>query len=120
MQTFETIKSKSQETINNLVEKGKEQPEEVKTWGVTAGGAVVGAVAVAAVAKGVVAILATLASPPVALTVGAVGGGIWGWNFMSSQKAGQSKEATAATESSTGTVEAMSGAGVPPMEAAAI
>lgn len=113
MQTLETIKSKSQETINNLVEKGKEQPEEVKTWGITVGGAVVGAVAVAAIAKGVVAILATLASPPVALTVGAVGGGIVGWNFMNSQKAGQSVEATA-------TVESMSGAGIPPMEAAAI
>jgi len=85
MQTVETFKAKSQETLNNLLEKGKEQPEEVRTWGVTAGGAVVGAIALAAVAKGVLAILATLASPPVALTIGAVGGGVFGWNFMKSQ-----------------------------------
>jgi len=85
MQTLESLKSRGQETVNNLLEKGKGQPDEIKTLGVTAGGAVVGAVTVAAVAKGVVAILATLASPPVALTVGAVGGGLLGWNWMKEQ-----------------------------------
>lgn len=85
MQTLETIKTKSQTTMNNLLVKGKEQPEEIKTWGVTAGSAVVGAVAVTAVAKGVVAILTAIASPPVALTLGAVGGGALSWSFMQRQ-----------------------------------
>ncbi|MCB0120969.1 MAG: hypothetical protein KDE58_01935 [Caldilineaceae bacterium] len=99
MQTLETIKSRGQETLNNLMEKGKKQPDEVKALGVTAGGAVVGAVTVAAVAKGVVAILATLASPPVALTVGAVGGGFLGWNWVKEQSQNAAdEEATAPTE----------------------
>lgn len=98
MQTIETLKAKSQETFNSLLEKSKEQPEEVKTWGVTAGGAVVGAIALAAVAKGVLAILATIASPPVALTVGAIGGGVLSWNFIQSQskQSSATDEATAA------------------------
>jgi len=100
MQTLESIKSKSQESINKLLEKGKEQPEEVKTWGVTAGGAVVGAIAVTAVAKGVIAVLATLAAPPVSLAVGAVGGGLLSWNYINGQgKAEQREEDAAAVES---------------------
>ncbi len=121
MQTLETIKSKSQETVNNLLEKGKEQPEEVKTWGVTAGGAVVGAVAVAAVAKGVLALLATLASPPVALTIGAIGGGVLSWNYISGQsQPGQSEEAAPTAETATEAVEPVIPASAPSMEAAAI
>ncbi len=90
MQTLETIKTKSQETLNNLLEKGKERPEEVKAWGITAGGAVVGALTVTAAAKGVVAIFAAIAAPPIALTLGAVGGGVLGWNFMQKQDAARS------------------------------
>lgn len=82
MQTLETIKSRSQASVTNLVEKAKEQPEDVKTWGVTAAGAAVGAVALTAMASGVLAVLAAVAAPPVALTVGAVGGGLLGWNYM--------------------------------------
>lgn len=82
MQTLETVKVRGQASLANLVEKAKEQPDDVKTWGVTAGGAIVGAVALTAVASGVLAVLATLAAPPVALTVGAIGGGVLGWNYM--------------------------------------
>lgn len=82
MQTLETVKVRGQASLANLVEKAKEQPDNVKTWGATAGGAVVGAVALTAVASGVLAVLATLAAPPVALTVGAIGGGLLGWNYM--------------------------------------
>ncbi|MEZ4620029.1 MAG: hypothetical protein R2867_31620 [Caldilineaceae bacterium] len=96
MQTLETLKNRSQETFNTLLEKGKEQPDEIKTFGVTAGGAVLGAVTVTAVAKGVVAILATLASPPVALTIGAVGGGMLGWNWMKEQSQSAAVEEAAA------------------------
>lgn len=95
MQTVETIKQRSQKTVNNLLEMGKDQPEEVKTWGATAGGAVVGAVTLAAVAKGVVAILSTLTAPPVALTVGALGGGLLGWNLMKEQTAGEEDDEVA-------------------------
>lgn len=101
MQTLEAIKSRSQETFNTLMEKGKDQPQEVKTLGVTAGGAVVGAVAVVAVAKGVLAILATLASPPVALTVGAVGGGFLGWSWMKAQNQSAAGEEAATPVAST-------------------
>lgn len=115
MQTFETIKSRSQDTFNNLMEKGKEQPNEVKTLGITAGSAVVGAIAVSAVAKGVVAVLAALATPPVALTVGAVGGGLLGWNWMQDKAA-----ATAAAAADAADVSAESAAGAPVAEAAAV
>ncbi|MCB0071146.1 MAG: DUF4332 domain-containing protein [Caldilineaceae bacterium] len=82
MQTVESIKTAGQERLSSLVEKGKEQPEDVKTWGVTIGAAALGAVTVTAVAKGVVAVLSTIASPPVALTIGALGGGALGWSYM--------------------------------------
>ena len=82
MQTLESIKSASQERFSSLVEQGQEQPDDVKTWGVTIGAAAVGAVTLTAVAKGVVAVLSTIASPPVALTIGALGGGALGWNYM--------------------------------------
>ena len=102
MQNLESLKSKGQDTISNLLERGKQQPDEVKTWGVTAAAGVGGAVAVAAAAKGVLAIAATLAAPPVALTVGAVGGGVLGWNWIQKQQeqnraAAESSEAEAAT-----------------------
>lgn len=98
MQTLETLKSRGQENFSNLLERGKEQPETVKTWGVTAAAGVGGAVAVAALAKGVVAIAATLASPPVALTVGAVGGGALGWTWIQKQLENNGVEDAAATE----------------------
>lgn len=94
MQTLETVKTRSQTTFNNLLQKGKEQPEEVKTWGITAGGAVVGAIVVTAAAKGVLSVLATLAAPPVALTVGALGGGALGWNYLHNQRSAKPPEPT--------------------------
>ncbi|MEZ4707678.1 MAG: helix-hairpin-helix domain-containing protein [Caldilineaceae bacterium] len=60
MQMLETLKSKGQTSFTNLVSAANEQPDDVKLWGVTAGSAVVGAVAVNAAARGVVAILAAL------------------------------------------------------------
>ena len=82
MQTLQTLKSQSQEGINRLVDLAKQQPEQVRTWGVAAGAAVAGAVALTAVAKGVLGVVATLANPPVALSVGALAGGVLGWSFM--------------------------------------
>ncbi|MEZ4868146.1 MAG: helix-hairpin-helix domain-containing protein [Caldilineaceae bacterium] len=90
MQTLETIKSRSQASFASLRERVQERPDEVKTWGVTAGGAVVGAVALNTVTSGVLAILSALATPPVALTVGAVGGGYLGWNYMHNRLAAES------------------------------
>jgi hypothetical protein len=51
----------------------------------TVAAAVVGGVTVAAVAKGVMAVVATLATPPVAVTVGALAGGALGWSFVQSR-----------------------------------
>jgi hypothetical protein len=82
MQSLESIKTKSQESLNRLVDLGKSQPPEVKIWGITGGAAVVGAMTVAALARAVLVIVATVANPPVAVAVGAVAGGIVGWSLM--------------------------------------
>lgn len=82
MKYVESVKTRGQESIHNLVDLGKEQPEEVQTWGVTAVAAFAGALALAAAAKGVLGVVGTLAYPPVALTVGALSGGLLGWSFM--------------------------------------
>lgn len=89
MQAVETVKTRSQEGFANLVAKVQTQPDAVKTWSVTAGSALVGALTLAATANGVLAILAALAAPPVALAVGAVGGGLLGWRYMHNQQAPQ-------------------------------
>lgn len=100
MQRLETVKEQSRATFGSLLEKGKKQPDEVKAWGLAAGGAVVGALALAATAKSVVAVLATIASPPVAISVGAVGGGLLGWNYVHKYRsAGESGETFATMES---------------------
>ncbi len=85
MQSLTTIKDKSQQIWNRLLEASKEQPEERKVWGITIAAAVVGGVTVAAASKGVVAVIGTLAATPVALTVGALAGGAVGWSLMQNQ-----------------------------------
>ena len=87
MQSLTTIKTKSQESLTHLTATIQQQPPEVQLWGVVGVAAVVGGVVVAAGAKGVLAIVATLASPPIALTIGALGGGAIGWTFMQNQTA---------------------------------
>ncbi|MEZ4678348.1 MAG: helix-hairpin-helix domain-containing protein [Caldilineaceae bacterium] len=87
MQTLNTLKAKGQASFSHLRDTAKEQPDEMKVWGVTAGSAVVGAVAVNAAARGVVAILAALAAPPVAVIIGAIGGGYLGWNYVRNRQA---------------------------------
>jgi len=87
MQSLTTMKDKSQASWNRLVEASKQQPEERKVWGVTIAAAVVGGLALAAVSKGVLAVVGTLAAPPVALTVGALAGGAIGWSLMQDQAA---------------------------------
>jgi predicted flap endonuclease-1-like 5' DNA nuclease len=89
MQAVETVKTRSQEGFANLVAKVQTQPDAVKTWSVTAGSALVGALTLATTANGVLAILASLAAPPVALAVGAVGGGLLGWSYIHNQQAPQ-------------------------------
>ena len=86
MQSLNNLKSKGQESWQRLVETGQQQPESVALWGATAGGAVVGAVALTVAASGILAVVATLAAPPVALTIGAIGGGLLGWNYMHSRQ----------------------------------
>ncbi|MFN8495320.1 MAG: hypothetical protein U0350_47420 [Caldilineaceae bacterium] len=95
MQNITSLKVKGQEGINRLVDLGKQQPAPVQTWGITAAAAVGGALVLAATAQGVLAILATLAAPPVALTVGAIGGGLAGWSYMQNHQAAQAQEPAA-------------------------
>lgn len=85
MQSLTTFKDKSQAGWNRLIETVNQQPEERKVWGVTIAAAVAGGVALAAVSKGVLAIVGTLAATPVALTVGALAGGAVGWSLMQNQ-----------------------------------
>lgn len=85
MKNLTSLKTKGQESFNRLIDVGRQQPENVRLWSVTAVAAVVGGLAVAATAKGVLAIVGTLAAPPVALTVGALAGGALGWSFMQPQ-----------------------------------
>jgi len=92
MNQFEKMKSGTKETLDNLVAQGKEQPESVQKWGVTGAAAVGGAVVISAAAKGILGIVATLAKPPVALTVGALGGGLLGWNYIQKQLSGSAEE----------------------------
>lgn len=85
MQSLTTMKDKSQASWNRLVDAGKQQPAERKVWGVTIAAAVVGGLALTAISKGVLAVVGTLAAPPVALTVGALAGGAVGWSLMQTQ-----------------------------------
>ena len=86
MQTVKTLKSRSQDGLKQLLTLGKERPETIKTWGVTAGAAVAGGLAMSAGAPGLVAIFTSLASLPVSLMVGAIGGGVLGWRYLKRQK----------------------------------
>lgn len=87
MQSLATLKAKSQESLSHITATVNQQPPEVQLWGTVAAAAIVGSVVVAAGAKGILAVVGTLAAPPVALTVGALGGGFLGWNFMQNQTA---------------------------------
>lgn len=98
MPTLESLKAQGQASFSRLRDTVQGQPNDVKAWGVTAGSALVGAVAVNATARGVVAILATLASTPVALTVGAVGGGYLGYTYLRNWQAAEEDEAGATPE----------------------
>ncbi|MEZ4868144.1 MAG: hypothetical protein R3C14_42850 [Caldilineaceae bacterium] len=118
MQSLETIKSKGQESLHRLVDLGKSQPEDVQLWGVTGGAAVAGALAVTAVAKGVLAIVATLANPPVALTVGAVAGGFAGWSFMQKAKPVAEEAAEAAPAAESGSIADLGQSQAPAMSGA--
>lgn len=82
MKNLTALKERGQKRVAHLVDVSKQQPTPVQSWGVTAASAVAGALAVAVAAKGVIAIVGTLAYPPIALTTGALGGGVLGWNFM--------------------------------------
>ena len=109
MQTLTTVKTKTQEGLTRLVEVGKQQPPQVQLWAGTAAAAVVGGIAVAAVAKGVLAVVALLSAPPIAFTVGALGGGALGWSLMQ-----QSQPAASPTApfTATGASDVLAGAGV--------
>ena len=97
MQNLDTLKTRSQETVTNLIDRGKEQPDDVKALGVTAAAGVAGALVVTAGTKGLLAVVGLLANPPVALTIGALGGGALGWSYM--QKQVESSAATNESES---------------------
>lgn len=98
MQTLETLKSKGQTSFTNLVDSAKERPDDVKLWGVTAGSAVVGAIAVNAAARGAIVLLSTLTAPPIAMTIGAVGGGYLGWQYMRERLPTQAEESATVPE----------------------
>ena len=82
MQKLNTFKEKGQQEWNRLRDAGKQRPTSLMLWSGTAASAVAGSITLAVAAKGVIAIVSTLAIPSVALTVGAVAGGALGWNYL--------------------------------------
>src|ERR1043165_3439043 len=86
MDNLKTIKARSQEGLTRLVEVSKQQPPEVQLWGTVAASALVAGVVIAAGAKGLLAIVGILAAPPIAITVGALGGGAIGWSYMQNRR----------------------------------
>jgi len=86
------IKEKSQNTVSTLFSFGKDQPEDVKLWGVAGAAGIAGALGIAAVTKGVLAVVATVANPFVAVPVGAIGGGMLGWSYMKANGNGAAEE----------------------------
>ena len=82
MQTVDTIKTKGQASVTALVEQSKLLPGTAIVWGATAGGALVGGAVTVAATQGIVALFTLLAAPPIAWTVGALGGGWVGWHYM--------------------------------------
>ena len=85
MQPVETMKTKGQASVTALVEQSKLPSGTAIAWGATAGGALVGGAVAIATKQGIVALFALLAAPPVAWTVGALGGGWLGWHYMRRQ-----------------------------------
>lgn len=82
MSAVETIKRSSLTNLVTALEKVRTEPTEVKTWGVTAGSALIGAAAMAVSTQGLLTVVTFLSTPAVALTVGALGGGLLGWRCM--------------------------------------
>lgn len=87
MNNITNLKTIGQNSVNHLLEMGKQQPAELQTWGVTAAGAVAGSLILNAGAQGLLSVLSALASLPVSLTVGAIGGGTLGWMYVQQRKA---------------------------------
>lgn len=87
MAAVETNKQNGLTNVITVLERVSVQPVAVKTWGVTAGSALIGATAMAVSAQGVLALATLLAMPPLAVTVGALGGGLLGWRYMRNQQA---------------------------------
>lgn len=87
MAAVETNKQHGQTNVITALERVSVQPAAVKTWGVTAGSALIGAMAMAVSAQGAFALATLLAMPPLAVTVGTLGGGLLGWRYMRNQQA---------------------------------
>lgn len=87
-QEMNTQQDKEKDAPSNSAQSDKNQAADLQTWGVTGAAAIAGGVAMAVAARGTLVVLAALASTPVSLTIGAIGGGLLGWRYM--QRARQS------------------------------
>ena len=87
MQTIKTWTAKGQESLTHLVDLGKQQAEQMPSWAVISSAAVVGGVAMAAVAKSALSVAGVLTFAPTSVTIGALGGGLLGWSYIQRQKA---------------------------------
>ena len=87
-QEMNTPQEKEMGASSNSAQSNKNQATNLQTWGVTGVAAVAGGVVMAVAARGALVVLAALASTPVSLTIGAIGGGLLGWRYM--QRARQS------------------------------
>ncbi|MEM7127073.1 MAG: hypothetical protein AAF702_12150 [Chloroflexota bacterium] len=93
--TYDAVVTQSKQTLDNITKAGTEEPAAAKKWGVTAVAGLGGALALGAVAKGVLGLAAILANPGVAITAGAVGGGILGYRYITQAVEGNTEAGTA-------------------------
>ena len=98
MQTITDLKDKGQQGLNQAVDAGKQHTSTAKLIGVTAGAAVAGSVAMVVVAPPAIALAATLLIPSVAMTVGAVTGGVLGWRWMRNRTGEKAEAGTGSAE----------------------
>ena len=93
-QEMNTQQDKEKDASLNSAQSDKNQAADLQTWGVTGAAAIAGGVVMAVAARGTLVVLAALASTPVSLTIGVIGGGLLGWRYM--QRARQSGAAQSA------------------------
>lgn len=78
---MKNLNSIGEQVVTQIKQLDTPQVGAIPSWGVTAAAALSGGIALNIAARGLLAVVATLTSPPVALSVGAIAGGFFGWRY---------------------------------------